>query len=672
MAKLGAGLKANLFLASMLLCSPLHAQSSDSAGTQVFAPEFFAPSKPADAYDMVRKLPGFELIEVDDEVRGYTGSRGNVLFDGRTPSGKQDSLEQMLRRIPATSVLRIELIRGGTRGAATGGFDLVANVVRKPQTASSGSALAGITAADEIGTRPDGRLEYSRDGSRSRFEAAIELDTEIDEDSGSGEIVERDPDGKIGATARQDEREYTRTLSASGEHKLSLGAGELVTNLSGERELTREQIHSIEDGIGIEAREREEIWSAEVGLQYRTPLGGGELETIFVSRTEWLDVAAEDGDELFAQDTRNRETLARAEYRRGKGTLLLFGSIEGALNKLTGDTELSSDGVPVPIIGSDVHVTERRTEGAIGATWQIRKSLAFESSLRAEYSAIRSTGDASQDEDFLFLKPRVRLSWDSGGTRLQATLEREAAQLDFTDFVASAELDRDDVVAGATSLKPPTTWSISTVLERRFWDGGALVLTLRRERIDDVIDHVVVESNGELFDAVGNVGRGKRTILRGELTLPLDRLGLTGMELRADLTYLKSRVTDPVTGESRPISGDKPFEGDVGFTHDLAGGRWSWGVDATLSQKEREYRFDEVRRERNGTMFAAHVEYRPTANWRIRAEIENVAWSELTDKREQYDGLRSSSPLGSIETRRIDTDPIFSLSARRSFGGGGS
>ena len=672
MAKLGASLKAKLFLASMLLCSPLHAQASDSTGTQIFAPEFFAPSKPADAHDMVRKLPGFELIEVDDEVRGYTGSRGNILFDGRTPSGKQDSLEQMLRRIPASSVLRIELIRGGTRGAATGGFDLVANVVRKPQAASSGSALAGITATDEIGIRPDGRLEYSRDGSRSRFEAAIELDTEIGGDSGSGEIVERDPDGQVGAIARRDEREYTRSLSASAEHKLSLGAGELVTNLSGERELTRERIHSIDGGIGVEAREREEIWSTELGLQYRTPLGGGELETIFVNRTEWLDAVAEEGDELFSQDTRNRETLARAEYRHRKGALQLFGSIEAALNELTGDAELSRDGVPVPIIGSDVHVTERRTEGAIGATWQITKSVGFESSLRAEYSAIRSTGDASQDEDFLFLKPRVRLSWNNGGTRLQATLEREAAQLDFEDFVASAELDRDDVVAGATSLKPPTTWSISTVLERRFWDGGALVLTLRRERIDNVIDHVVVESDGELFDAVGNIGRGTRTVFRGELTIPLGRLGLTGMELRGDLTYLRSRVADPITGDQLPISGDKPFEGEVRFTHDLPGGRWSWGVEAMLSEHEREFRFDEVRRERSGTSIGAHVEYRPAAGWRIRAEVDNVAWSDLTDKREQYDGLRSLGVLESLESRRINTDPFFSLSLRRSFGAGGS
>ena len=95
-------------------------------------------------------------------------------------------------------------------------------------------------------------------------------------------------------------------------------------------------------------------------------------------------------------------------------------------------------------------------------------------------------------------------------------------------------------------------------------------------------------------------------------------------------------------------------------------------MDATLTEQEREFRFDEVRRARNGTSFAAHVEFRPTAAWRMRAEVENVAWKDLTDERQLYDGLWSSADLESIETRQINTDPIFTFSVRRSFGAAGS
>ena len=63
------------------------------------------------------------------------------------------------------------------------------------------------------------------------------------------------------------------------------------------------------------------------------------------------------------------------------------------------------------------------------------------------------TCPSASNESFLFIKPRLRLGWHSASTRLQATIEREAAQLDFGDFVASAELDRDDILAGARSVR---------------------------------------------------------------------------------------------------------------------------------------------------------------------------------------------------------------------------
>ena len=95
-------------------------------------------------------------------------------------------------------------------------------------------------------------------------------------------------------------------------------------------------------------------------------------------------------------------------------------------------------------------------------------------------------------------------------------------------------------------------------------------------------------------------------------------------------------------------------------------------MDATLTEKEREFRFDEVRRERTGTALGMHVEFRPTAKWRIRGEVENVAWENLTDEREEYLGPRSVGVLESFENRRINTDPIFTLSIRRAFSADGS
>jgi len=639
------------------------------AGYESFPAEYFASTQPADAYDMVKRLPGFELVDIDEEVRGFSGSRGNVLINGLPPSGKQETLEQMLRRIPASAVLRIDLLRGGSGTSATAGYDLVANVVLRAGSASSGAVAAGLTGAEGIGIKPDARIELSRQTGASHINGSIAVETDVDDDSGAGKLTEFDATGAPVEEVRRDEREVLRRLSASVEHKAPLGPGELVTNLSAARERTSEDIVSLSDERS-KASEREKIWSGEIGAQFRIPAGKGQIEAVAVARAEWQRSTATEDEEQFVERTRTRETMARVEYRTESAKLPMFASIEGALNSLDGDAELTSGGVPVPVAGSDARVTERRGEAAIGLTWQASKAVTVEPSLRAEYSRIKSSGDSSQDESFLFWKPRFRISWNHRQSRAHLTIEREAAQLDFEDFVASAELDRDDIVAGARSLRPPTTWSAAILFEQRFWGDGALILTLRRERIDDVIDHVLVESGGELFDAVGNIGKGKRTSLRAELTAPLDRLGFKGMEIRTTLTFLKSRVTDPVTGEKRWISEDRPFEGDVRFTHDLPGGRWSWGLDASLAHQEREYRFDELRQERKGTSLGAHVELRPDSKWRIRGEIENMTSRKLVDRRREYDGSRAAALLDSTEVRRIKTSPIFTVSVRRSFGAG--
>lgn len=668
MARAGSARRTALLVAGLLHVSPLVAQAPGEAGPQIFTPDYFDQFNPVDAYDMVRRLPGFKLVEIDEDVRGFTGSRGNVLVDGRTPPGKGQTLEQLLRRLPASSVLRIELIRGGSHGGATGSFDLVANIVRRSRAATSGSVLAGASAAREIGLKPDARLEYSRESGPRRLQATVGLSTEIDEDSGTGDIIEVEAGEPRGSIIARDEREYKRKLVTGLEYDLPVAGGILSANFNGARETKREEIRSKAEGFERASTERERTWSAETAAQFKVPAGAGELETLVSHRTEWLNAVAREEQERFSENVRTSETLARAEFRReGKG-LQLVGSLEAALNRLRGKAELSEGDVVQPIIGSDVAVSERRAEASIGATWQPARQLTLETTLRGEYSAIHSTGDASQQDNFLFLKPRMRISWDNGLTRVQLSLQREAAQLDFEDFLASADLDRDDVLAGAPSLKPPTTWTFSALAEQRFWKGGSLILTFRRERIDDVIDRVLVADNGELFDAVGNIGRARRTIIEAELTTPLDQLGLGGMELRVDLIYVKSRVTDPITGAGRPISEDKPFEGEIRVTHDIPGGRWSWGAEAIFGSHEREYRFDEFRREQSGLSTGAHVEFRPARNWRIRAEVENISWKGLRDERHRFDGPRSTGVLESVTTRRIDVDPIFTFSVRRSLG----
>src|SRR6202008_4662017 len=91
---------------------------------------FFADARPNTAMDMINRLPGFTLSS-GAQVRGYAGAAGDVVIDGERPATKQDDLGVVLRRIPATQVERIDVIRGSAPGVDMQGQTVLANVIRK-------------------------------------------------------------------------------------------------------------------------------------------------------------------------------------------------------------------------------------------------------------------------------------------------------------------------------------------------------------------------------------------------------------------------------------------------------------------------------------------------------------------------------------------------------------
>jgi hypothetical protein len=645
-----------------LIAAPAAAQ--EALGVEAvleFTPDFFATASPADAYEMILRLPGFILKEGGEDVRGYAGASGNVLVDGRPPAGKQEGLAILLRRIPFASVERIDLIRGGAPGIDMGGHAVIANIVRRRAGGMEASAESGISAAQREGAAPRIEAEVTRSWGDRRLEVAGAFTDEIDEDSGAGSIIVLRP-GRGADQAPRNVSEGERVASLSGKYETPLARGELVANASLKREIGR-----LDTRTGGEAvRERERLVSGEFGGLFRRGIGGSSrLELLAVQRVGFLRALEVDSDALFRESSKTRETIARAALRREGKPITFDASFEGALNTLSSSARLEAEGVPLAVPGSRARVRERRAEAALGLSWTASNALLVEPSLRAEASTIRSSGDSPQRESFLFLKPRLALRYaPNKANQVRLLFEREVGQLDFGDFVASASLEQGQVSAGAIALRPPQTWRASAAFEHRFSSDGAIVASYSREWISDVVDRVLVEQGGERFDAVGNIGSGSRDILRVEASAELGRL-LPHARISGSLTARWSRVTDPVTGETRPISEDDRLEGDMRFTQNL--GAFTWGADVKLPERNRAYRFDEIRGEREALRLSLHAQYR-TGPWHLRLELANLNRPLIVESRSEYGGPRSRAMLEKVETRRTRTTPIASLTLRRSFG----
>ena len=134
--------------------------ASDAASGRVqYDSGFFTQFNPQTALDMVRQTPGFALDGGDDR-RGFSGAVGNLLIDGLRPSAKSQSLDSILSRIPASQVVRIELLRGAEVAGDASGASVLLNVVRT-ESAGSGVWEAGFEYTARETPAPRGEISYS-------------------------------------------------------------------------------------------------------------------------------------------------------------------------------------------------------------------------------------------------------------------------------------------------------------------------------------------------------------------------------------------------------------------------------------------------------------------------------------------------------------------------------
>lgn len=662
--------------AGLAMTSPAFA-SAQAEGRLEYPADFFATAQPTTAYDMIGRLPGF-VFDAGGDVRGLSGAQGNVLIDGRRPASKSEDLESLIRRIPASQVLRIEVIRGGAPGVDMQGLPVVANIVRRQGGALEGAVSAGTERHDDGRWAGDLGLELSRSLSDDRrIEASGELYRYVDEDAGDGPRERRD---SLGALLRASQADQTGggeggRLSAAWTQPLAggtLSANGLVSTETWDWSLDDLRTHPTPDRSRVE--ENEEEVEAELGATWERPLSSGRLQVVGLQRwgDETLTSSSRDADgqERFDSEETTGESIGRISLTRILSPrLTLEGGLEGAFNWREGKAFSEEDGVEIELPSSDVRVEERRAEAALSATWRPAARWSVEAGLRVETSELSQSGETEASRSLTYAKPRLNTVWtpdDNSEWRLR--IEREVGQLDFGDFITSASLDTGQVSAGNAELKPAAKWVVEGTYERRFWGEGALTLTLINEAIEDAIDRVPVVSPSGVFDAPGNIGDAERRLAQVRLALPLGRLGVEGGLLKTFVEFAHTEANDPTTGERRRMSDYNPFESEVEFTQDLPARRIKWGVSAFFGSPYRYYRFDRIEEELTEPWWSAFAEWKARPNLVVKLQVENITGRGYDVDRIIHDGPRDVSPILFTEARCQAFGPYVALRLRRTFG----
>ena len=604
-----------------------YAQSAtpQAAGASVvYGPDFFEVFAPRTAFDMVSRVPGFILNEGEDR-RGLSGASGNVRIDGAQPSAKSETLEEILTRIPAREVARIELVRGESSGAS-GGQTTYVNIVRASVDAQTVWTLGTeidryhriAPRGDATWSRPVGEgmvtlrgvylgARETERGPRARFDNAGNLISQYFHFGPS--------------------REKTYTLS--GEWKTPFAGGDLSLTAQAQHASDKEPTYGnnvngagalidFRDGVLLEF-----VDTYEGGLTYGRQLGEWKLDlngVVTREGTEGVDTeyALNPAGAVLSGRAQNRfidtgESIARGVLSRPFGTASVQVGVEGAINTLDQRLTLVQDNgagpFPVVLPSANVRVEERRAEAFTTLSFTPLTDWKVEATAAAETSTLTQVGDVNLETKLTYWKPSLQVVRSLGEkNQLRARLYRDIGQLNFNDFVAASQVADGSVSAGNPDLKPQTSWRLEGVGDLRFGANGAFALKVFRWWVDDALDQIPFGPAGARFDAPGNIGKADVYGATVSFTVPLSSF-LPGAQLSGETTFQKSEVTDPLTGTRRPLSNFKEGTGQVTFRQDLPelsfawGGRYSEDFDVAPT-----YRVREVRRQDGNQRFEVYVE----------------------------------------------------------------
>lgn len=672
---------------------------ASSANHVVYTPDFFARYSPKNALDMLNQVPGFSVTG-GDQGRGLGVANVNVLINGERLALKSESIFDRLTKISADKVDRIEIVDGASL-KIPGLSGQVANIVTKS---------GGMTGQFQWNARF--RPGYVRPGwfggnvSVSGSTRTLEYTLALNNNNGRGSI--KGPTLITDADGNLIEQRYTHLGNRFDNPKVSAslkwdGPGSAVAHLNASYALIFFDSTNNEERIvppGYDGRDyypfdsdlgrvdrhrdydpRQRNHNFEIGGDFEFALGPGRLKLIGLDRYNhdrysenviftYADASPRSGGR-YSSVSVNREDIARFEYnwKMLGGDWQLSG--EGAFNRYRGTAQLFSlDAagafVEIPFPSGTGGVSEARYESLLTHSRQLAPNLSLQLSGGAEYSKLQQTGSMGLTRTFWRPKGFASLAWTPHkGLDLSLKLARVVGQLSFGDFLARVNLDQGNGSAGNVNLVPPQSWELSFEAKKDLGAWGTSTLKFYDRQYQDYIEWIPLPGGVE---SRGNIDKASIYGANWVSTFKLDPLGWKGAKIDADLTWEKSSLRDPLTGEKHQFSDQANRRANVTLRDDIPNSAWAWGAGVQYSHVLPYYRMFEVGINYEGPAYTfAFIENKDVFGLSVQAQVFNVTNGRAIFRRTVYDGFRDTGNVLFREDANRAVGFIYNLTVKGKF-----
>lgn len=612
-----------------------------------------------------------------------------MLIDGERPPSRTDSLSSILDRIPASSVQRIDLIRGGANGIDMQGRTIIANVIRKPSGGMQGSIAATLNADEFGGFFPYAQLQLQRRRDGRLLEGSLTVNADDFTVRARGDRV--DPQGVLLRRFKNEGAGHDLSVASTGAYERELGKGQVRLN-------SRVEHHWSESGIplrlnypgGVETDYgRSHGTSGELGLRYGRPLTPrAAIELVAfqkLSDESYVDdYSTARFDAGTASLTRTGETIVDAKLKLPWSATWTFETgLESVYNFVDAGTAYTYNAVALDLSGNASRVEELRNEGFATAVWRPRPALSLEATLRFEHSTITADGTAGSARKTLsFPKPRLVMTWTPNPHHeVQLRAERTIDQLSFDSFSASASFSTGIYGVGNPDIEPGQIWTYEARYQYRFAQRGTALVQFTHEQLNNLLAPVSVlltlpgQTTPQYFDIIRNLVDARRETLTVATDLPLDRAGLTGGLLALRSSWRTAPVRDPLTDVARDINNTQANEWSINLSQNIARLNLNWNIGASSGTNVVSFAPRQIVSVDNAYRLGAGVTWKPVPKLSLTAGANSINGGDNVSHVTIFDLPRGSgaplylavgSPIYSEVSRGYNKTQVY-VALRQSF-----
>lgn len=666
-----------------------------------------------------------DVLEYDfPQFRGAGAEYTQVLINGRRVPGSGGDRSIQVDRIPAELVARVEVIRSPTAAIDSQGVAGTINIVlKKGAMLNNGTWRLGAQHFDDGEVKGLGFVSVN--GQMDELSYNFGIDVQQRYNPKRKTEFHATPDSVLAYNQFERDTRDGLDTGFSGSLAWDLGSGsefavrgyyldterdedELVDEVAVDPVAVAELEESAVTAgqLMSQGLQHEEIsqQTGEFGFSYRDLLSGGtemildlgvatfseetlvnEDELAYADEEAGADAPDADLDEIEQVreriETDDTEIKLAADFIAGSGAHeFKYGAV---LVSKTRDASLliderdydAGDTPPAFETGEDqvadgrFELEEQRFDLYADDTLRLSEKAVLEYGLRAEYTRYEDA-DSGVSTDNTQINPSLHYRYAvSAADQFRVSVARTVRRPEFDELIPFTDVNEDFVETGNPELDPESSLGLDIGWEHRVsGEEGILGVNLFYRSISDKIEEVQIgDATGSEGDVVPllqprNLGDAKLYGIEFDSSLPLTFLGAPDFGVFANVTLLRSELTDPVSGETRDFNNQPELVYNLGFNHDLGSG-WAYGTSYQKRGESLEVLEDErVELQYEGNL-EAFLEKRFGDDLTLRLAGNNLLDAE---KREDILGLDD----GAIEKREVQLEtagPVYTLTLRGAF-----